>query len=356
MAIPLLEPIAAAADEWDALADAHAPVPFARPWWAAAWSDAFAGDRPVRALTVRHADGTLRAAMPVQPRGRRVAVPGNAHWPYLAPVADGDDARAALARALVAATPGHVRLGPLRAGDPFLASLRSAAGARRVRTLDASRPPVVPLGPPGPHAGLSRHARREIERCLRRLGDAHGDAAFAANSDVAGARGAFDALVALEDAGWKGRAGTSMGRRPRERAFYARVVGDAAARGAVWVPTLSAGGAPLAAELDLIDGGAVFSLKGAYDPALARLGPGHMLMWHVTAAAAAAGLVRYETLGADEPYKRRWSDRADALVTVDVVAPTPRGVGGYALARVRPLGGRMARRGAGLAARVRPLR
>ena len=204
-------------------------------------------------------------------------------------------------------------------------------------------------------AGVA-NARREIARCLRRLQEAHGDAAFDVNAAPADARASFAALVALEDGGWKGEAGTSLARRPAELAFYARVVADAAARRGIWLPTLAAGGVTLAAELDLVDGGAVFSLKAAYDPAFARLGPGHMLMWHVTARAAADGLRRYETLGADEPYKRRWSREADTLVTVDVVAPTPRGLAGYARARAAPRAARLTRRAAVIPRRLRPSR
>lgn len=336
MAVPLIEPLEGVAAEWEALADRCGPVPFARAWWADAWSGAFSAEAPLAALTVRDADGTLCGCLPVRPRRRRFEVPTNAHWPYLRPLADGPGAYDTLAAALWRMCGPHIRITPVHRADPLVAALPRTRGMSRCVLTSAFRPPLTRIDHADPHGMLSGKSRRALRRSLRQLADV--DAVHMETvCTPAGAAAAFEDFVAVEASGWKYAAGTCLSQRPDERAFYASVVDRAAARGDLRIARLLCGDRLVATEINLFEAGVAYSLKAAYHREFAAVGPGHLLIAHVLDDLAQVGADRYEMLGADEPYKRRWTTEADDLVTVDAIGLRPVGVGSYVWTRGVPL-------------------
>jgi CelD/BcsL family acetyltransferase involved in cellulose biosynthesis len=66
-------------------------------------------------------------------------------------------------------------------------------------------------------------------------------------------------------------------------------------------------GRPVAFHFNVVQGGALYHLKGGYDPAYERFSPGRLLHREMIERAFADGLRTYEFLGAVEPWKLEWT-------------------------------------------------
>ena len=302
-------------------------------------------------LTLREATGgRLRALLPVVRHGGWTHVPSNPHTPAVAPVADGPDALARLAEALVNLAGPALRVGPLDAAGGFHDALAAVAAARRriVRSRTVLRSPYAVMDDGGPLALVSRGLRKEIGRYRRRL-EAMGDLRLEiAREPDAGLR-ALDDLVDIEARGWKGAAGTAISGDDGARRLYRDVTVWAARTGRLRLAVLRLDGRPLAAELDLAEGDALYALKTGFDPEFARLGPGHLLVATLLEELRPEGVRRYEMLGDDDPYKMRWTDTVHDMREVTVFTPSPRGVAALGRARLVPAVHRRAVRLAGAA-------
>jgi hypothetical protein len=101
-------------------------------------------------------------------------------------------------------------------------------------------------------------------------------------------RGVHDAaiwmndFIDLEASGWKGRQGTAIACRPAERAFFERLMRDAAARGKALVCSLALDGRPIAMTTSLRTGDRVWGFKTAYSDELARFSPGSLIFLETT--------------------------------------------------------------------------
>lgn len=302
------------------------------------------------ALTLRDAsDGALRAVLPLVTSAGWARVPANDHTPAVAPVADGPDALAALAEAVVRLAPA-VRVTPLDADHPFREALRRAAGARRgiVRERTVLRSPYALVPDEGPLALVSRSLRKELGRHRRRL-EGLGALTLEVSRGAEDGCRALDDLLRIEAMGWKGAGGTAIAADVAARAFYAHVTDWAAATGRLRLAVLRLDGRPVAAELDLAEGDALHSLKTGFDPEFAKQGPGHLLVALLLERLAPEGVKRYEMLGDADAYKMRWTDRVHEMRELTVFAPTPRGVAALGRSRVVPA---VRRRLTGLAARA----
>jgi hypothetical protein len=129
--------------------------------------------------------------------------------------------------------------------------------------------------------GLGRKKLKELRRQARRLGDtgtlAISDAA--APADIAA--GLID-FMALEAAGWKGRAGTAARDTPAVAAFLDTAVTRLAAEGKARIARLSLDGRAVAALIVLRSGATAWAWKIAYDETAARFSPGVQLLVSVT--------------------------------------------------------------------------
>jgi Acetyltransferase (GNAT) domain len=194
------------------------------------------------------------------------------------------------------------------------------------------------LAPAGGRADYIEHALprkklKELSRQLRRLGD-DGAAAWDIARDPAAIGAALTDFLTLEEAGWKGRAGTAAARSPSLRAFLEAAVAALAHEGKAEIMRLMLAGRAIAALIVLRSGDTAWCWKIAYDEQHARASPGVQLMLQATKALLAEpGLSHIDSCAApDHPMiDHIWRERlplADRLVR-----PGPDGGPAFALTR-----------------------
>ncbi len=105
---------------------------------------------------------------------------------------------------------------------------------------------------------------------------------------------AAESFLRLEDAGWKGRAGTSMLQRPGEADMLRDVVRLAAGAETLRLLMLVGPEGALATQIDLVCGDTHFHWKTAYDERWQRMSPGRLLLTHVLERFAASDLRRLD--------------------------------------------------------------
>lgn len=313
-------------DEWERLADSVDAAPWLRPGWVTAWWRAF-GRGALEVQVVRR-DGALAAVIPLERHGARLSATANWHTPSV-PVLAADAAAAgeALATTLLDRA-RHVSLAFVRTDDGVLDAWLSAAAATRrshlVRTLERS--PYIALRPglESWQDALGSKLRGELRRRRRRL-EEQGEVAV----DVRDGSQDLDALLEegfrIEAAAWKGERGTAIASDAATRDFYVSVARWAAARGWLRLAFLRLDGRPLAFDLCLERGGVHALLKTGFEPEARRLAPGLLLRDAMIRRAFDLGLVTYEFLGADEPWKLAWTSTVRELKLLQAFAPTPAG-------------------------------
>ncbi len=134
-----------------------------------------------------------------------------------------------------------------------------------------------------------------------------------------------DAL-AVENASWKGRNGSSLLQSPHRRLFFERWARASAAEGALRLSFIRIGGKPAAMELGEERGGRYWTLKIGYDEAFSACSPGTLLALHVMGWAAAKGLRSYELMGFSADWTRRWTERERACLSVRIYPVGVRGL------------------------------
>ena len=237
--------------------------------------------------TVRDAAGRLVALAPVtRTRLGRIA-PAVRTWahdyaPLGVPLVDPDGLGANSAAFLEGVAGGASLIVPdLPLDGPVAAALVAAADAagRPVDTVDGHLRAML-RRPPGPvdcRAALSTRRRKEYGRQMRRLaetGSVSGETAT--EPDIVRAR--FEEFLALEQAGWKGRAGTALAARAATAAFARSVVAAGADAGAVRIDSIRVGAAPVAMLVSFLAASTAYTWKIAFDEAHARFSPGAQLM------------------------------------------------------------------------------
>lgn len=243
-------------------------------------------------LTVRGTDGALLALAPVERRrigfglaGPIPAIRSHRYAPMGTPLLRADDPVAAWTGLLDAMGGGVMALPDLRLDGPAFQALDEAVRRRGggVSLHDAHARAALRSGPsPDDYlqAALGSKRRKEIARQGRRLAERG-----ALETDVvtgAAAIQAFDSFLALEAAGWKGRAGTALAQDPPALAFARRAVTDLAASGGLVVDRIRLDGRDVALLLRLGERGRVWPWKIAYAEDLATFSPGVQVMLQAT--------------------------------------------------------------------------
>ncbi|MCB2231297.1 GNAT family N-acetyltransferase [bacterium] len=125
--------------------------------------------------------------------------------------------------------------------------------------------------------GLSRETRKKLRRSGDRLARM-GEASYVHLRDD-DAVAAWDVLVTLEDAGWKGRNGTSIARCGSQYTeFYESFVRLLADNRVLHLFQLCVDGQPIAAAFGYLDGGTMHYLKAAYDENAHEAAPSNNLL------------------------------------------------------------------------------
>jgi CelD/BcsL family acetyltransferase involved in cellulose biosynthesis len=331
------------APEWEQLADRVDGSPFLRPGWIGAWWRAFGTGR--LEIVALRADGRLVGLVPLYRCRGTVRSITNWHSPEFSFLVQDEAVAVALASALLGRGARRVQLAfldPERAGLRECHAVAARAGYRTLeRTLE--RCPYIVIG--GDRAkledGVSGKLIRDLGRRRRRL-----EEQGSVSVEVADGRERFEELLEegfrVEASGWKGERGTAIASRPETRIFYRDVAAWAAERGWLRLFFLRLDGRPLAFELTLAAGGALYRLKGGFDPDWQKYSPGKLLLHATLTHAFGSGLKRFEFLGEDDPFKLEWTNSYREMKLLQVFAPTAPGfVDWTAYAYGRPIAKRV---------------
>ena len=300
-----LDPAAPWISAWRALgAAASIRNPFYEAGYALAAAPSFGAG--VRLLMVadrppEEAGARLLALWPCRRPWRRWGVPlpllmgwTHGHCPFGAPLLDGADPAAALAGLLAApralGLPPRLLM-PNAPADGPLAALLGRYPGRRAAYWPHARGMLDLEGLPDARrltylGHLSGRRRRKLRLARARL-EAGGPVALEVVADPEGLPAAFDDYVALEAAGWKGRAGTDLSRRPDEAAFLRAVVADLGGECRLRIARLRRGDRTLAAAILPLTGRQAWVLKIAHDEADPEAAPGVQLVHRLTEAVLA---------------------------------------------------------------------
>lgn len=125
-------------------------------------------------------------------------------------------------------------------------------------------------------ASLSGRKRKELRRQARRLGE-EGELAFVRQLDAGDLASWCDRFLALEAAGWKGRAGSALACHAATASMFRESLEGAARRGRLERLTLTLDGRPIAMLATFLTPPGAFSYKTAFDEDYARFSPGVLL-------------------------------------------------------------------------------
>ncbi len=303
------------APEWERLADGHG-LPFLRHAWFAAWWAAFGRGR-LQVYVLWDGD-ELAAVFPLQVRGHRLRPLANEHTPFVGPLGRSPQALAVLMQSILDEW-GSLSLAPVFRDVPATGQLLDTLGrgSRWAYVEEKGGSPVVRTsGSLAEYmAQLSGNARRDFRR-LRRLLAGVPDVEIAALVEPEDLERELSDGFAIEGSHWKTRRGTAILDSAATTTFYRDVAARFAALGKLRLSRLSFGDRPAAFNLNLLDGGRVWGLKGGYDPAYARFAPGMLLLLAEIERCFELGLDALELLGSEDPWKRKFTRAAHPVVQV----------------------------------------
>jgi CelD/BcsL family acetyltransferase involved in cellulose biosynthesis len=119
----------------------------------------------------------------------------------------------------------------------------------------------------------------------------------------------------IEGSGWKGRNGTAILSNEFRRKFFERYACSAWNDGTLRLRFLRVNGACVAAQYAIESARSYWLLNVGYDEDYRQCSPGNLLLEESIRDAARSGLLRYNLLGKEEPWTRRWTTTAqDCLV------------------------------------------
>lgn len=278
---------------WDALTvRASEPNPFYESWYLLPSLRNLSADAEIRLLRFE-LGGRLAGLLPIVRPGRyyRYPFPHLANWlhPNMfcgAPLVD-QGCEVAFWQALLrwadresgAALFLHLRDLPL--GGVLHAALEAVLATenrqceivhREVRAMLASELSAEAYW----EASLSGKKRKELRRQANRLAD-EGTVAIIRSTDAEGLEAWCQAFLKLEQAGWKGQAGSALASDPATSAVLCESLQGAAQRGRLERLTLTLDGDPIAMLASFLCPPGAFSFKTAFDERYSRYSPGVLL-------------------------------------------------------------------------------
>ena len=291
-----LAPIVA---QWQSLADrALEPNVFLEPAFALAAAPVFGRDVGAGLVWSRASPSRLLGFFPARIERRRygIALPVLVGWthpfaPLGTPLIDRDAGAATISAWLdhLASRTDlpHLLLMPYLPVTGSVAQAFAAALAQRGgSSISLAAHQRALLAPAGARADYLDQAvggkkRKELRRQKKRLAEAGGLVSETVREPAAMAAALGD-FLALEAAGWKGRAGTAAGAYDGIRSFMENAVTGLAHIGKARIARLIAGGRPIAALVTLQSGTTAWCWKIAYDETFARYSPGVQLLLETT--------------------------------------------------------------------------
>lgn len=317
---------------------------FHHPQWLGTALEWLAGDADIWFFLFRDRDGNGRAVIPLQRRGGEWRFPRDDQTSYVDLVAvDEEAARGALqALPAVAALHGKGRIHLDRVLEGANALL--APDDARVEPVPGKRSDWLDLegGSEAVLGRVGRHFRKELRRKGRRAEEC-GEVAFridrAGEASAEERTAALDDFLALESAGWKGRAGTAIARDPRLLAFYRAVLeaaeGEPAGTPRWRIHRLFIGGECVAAQLALEAGSTVYLLKIAFHEGYAAASPGLLAIARLLESLDGEPGIRWLTFVTGNRHQDVWRPRELGVHAVTLYTPDLAGRAARLLDRTR---------------------
>jgi CelD/BcsL family acetyltransferase involved in cellulose biosynthesis len=356
----LVRPLAAAIDdlaaEWTALADiASEPNAFAEHWFVAASLPSMAAGRDIRLLEVRRGQ-RLIGLLPVEAHRGYARLPVRIvhNWAHdqmflMTPLAAAGEERAFWTAILATLddadwVSGLLHLRGLNDEGPVLRGLNEVRAAaivhREVRALLESE-----LDPQAYYERAVRQKKRkEIRRLRNRL--AEQGPVTTRSLDAAAALDSWcDAYLAMEQAGWKGGAGSALACRPETDAFFRAVIRAAWDSERLQFLRLDVGDRTIAMLVNFLSPPGSFSFKTVFDEAYARFSPGVLIQLENLAILNRPGIAWMDSCAAaDHPMiDSLWTERR-GIVRVSVPLKGARRAATYAFCRALERGSAMFRK------------
>jgi CelD/BcsL family acetyltransferase involved in cellulose biosynthesis len=182
---------------------------------------------------------------------------------------------------------------------------------------------------------LRGRRRKEYQRLWSRLSEA-GPTEYRALGSREDARHWVTAFLDLEVQGWKGREGTALASREKDRSYFETVALDAHRHGQLMMGGLFHQERPIALKMNLLSGRGAFAVKIAFDEHFARYSPGMLLeMENVRRVHAMPGIDWMDSTADMEHFmiNRLWTDRR----TVETFLVSPGRFWGNVVASTFPL-------------------
>jgi CelD/BcsL family acetyltransferase involved in cellulose biosynthesis len=302
--------------EWRMLAErAFMPNVFYEPQFALAAAPVLGPDVAAVLVWSRSRETRLVGLFPIRTERHRYGLPWpitvgwiHPYAPLGVPLIDRETAEPVIGAFLdhAATRSSHAILLPMFPQQGALAAAFDAALARRRGASSAFAPHQRALLAPASERSsylvraLPRKKLKELDRQLRRLAD-EGEVAWEIAREGAAIEAALGDFLALEAAGWKGRAGTAAARDPAIHAFLDTAVQALARDGKAAIVRLMVAERAIAALIVLRSDDTAWCWKIAYDESHARASPGVQLMLHATEALLADhGLTQVDSCAAPE--------------------------------------------------------
>jgi CelD/BcsL family acetyltransferase involved in cellulose biosynthesis len=313
---------------WDGLADRLDAVPFVRSGWITAWTRAFAPGRLRLLCAIRN--DKLVGLLPLLEGRWTLSSPTNWHTPMFGWLVADEEVARSVGWWLMARGRARIDIAFFDAADPALTVLREAADSRRQRTIMRTilRSPYVDLagGDWGAcRSTLPKKTRKEAERLGRRLAE-QGELRLDWSTSASNLDALIEQGFTLEGSGWKEEQQSAILSSATTRGFYTDIARWAHARGELALAFLRLDERPIAFDFCLRSHGVTYVLKGGFDPAFKRFGPGAVLTYESIRRACEEGFSSYELLGADDPHKLSWTQAVRERVRFQAFARSPAGL------------------------------
>ena len=196
--------------------------------------------------------------------------------------------------------------------DPAALALVSLC-AEQQRAVHTCQNFTRPARVAGSTAGDPRQLRKlekRLDGLEHKLAKAHGPVRLMVHARPQDCEPWLAAFLALESAGWKGRAASALACSTDTAALFREVIRLGHRDGTVQLASLSAGGDIVAMTSWLVASGHGYGFKMAFDETFRSFAPGRLLMRRVAALADAAGLQMFDTCTVpDAPHDPLWPDR-----------------------------------------------
>jgi CelD/BcsL family acetyltransferase involved in cellulose biosynthesis len=307
---------------WDELGtEAEVPSVFAEPWLMRRSLSHCDPRHEARLAVVADEAGRWLGVLPIMPTRRqgRSPMPAWKGWRHANQFVGSPLVRRGQAdrfwRGLLEGLGAHggrvsLVLGDLPVDDPVTEALLRIC-AQRDRAIVVDRCIARACLRVGASPEQCAKQRSRIRGLERKLASEVGAVTFELVCDA----GFLDRFLALEQSGWKGRAGSAIACAEGTRGFFDDACRAAAATGRLEVAILSAGGRIVAISTQLEGATWRYGFKAAYDEAFARYAPGLLLLDRLTKSYIERGDLDVDSCAVpdQQPVSRLWSGRRELI-------------------------------------------